>query len=42
MSCYLMGIDAGTTSIKGALFDENQKLIASHRLEYALLTPRIA
>lgn len=39
MSCYLMGIDAGTTSIKGALFDENQKLIASHRLEYALLTP---
>ncbi|MCR4621146.1 MAG: hypothetical protein K5663_03605 [Clostridiales bacterium] len=39
MSCYLMGIDAGTTSFKGALFDEKRRLIASHRLDYTLLTP---
>jgi len=39
MSRYLMGVDAGTTSFKGAIFDENRALIAVHQLDYTLLTP---
>ena len=39
MSRYLMGVDAGTTSFKGAIFDENRALVASYQLDYTLLTP---
>ncbi len=38
MDAYL-GIDAGTTALKAALFDANGRLIALDRQEYALLTP---
>ena len=38
MDAYL-GIDAGTTALKAALFDTNGRLIAVDRQEYALLTP---
>lgn len=37
---YLLGIDAGTTSIKAALFDLEGKTIASSAEEYELLTPK--
>ena len=40
MSRYLMGLDAGTTSFKGAIFDENRELVAVHQLDYTLLTPQ--
>jgi len=33
---YLLGVDAGTTSIKCVLFDQNGKVIASGRSEYEL------
>ena len=39
MSRYLMGVDAGTTSFKGAIFDEDRRLVAVHQLDYTLLTP---
>ena len=39
MSRYLIGIDAGTTSFKGAVFDENRRQVVSHQLDYTLLTP---
>jgi xylulokinase len=34
---YILGIDAGTTSFKGALFDEKGEIIASSSQEYALI-----
>lgn len=36
---YLLGIDAGTTSFKGVLFDENGRQIASAKQDYGLLMP---
>jgi len=36
---YILGIDAGTTSFKAALFNDTGKEIASVREEYSLLTP---
>ena len=39
MTRYLLGIDAGTTSFKAALFDEEKNLIAAGQRDYALLTP---
>ncbi len=39
MSRYLMGLDAGTTSFKGAIFDESRELVAVQQLDYTLLTP---
>ncbi len=36
---YLLGIDAGTTSLKAALFDEQGRLQAIDRQEYRLETP---
>ena len=39
MSFYLMGIDAGTTSFKGAIFDENRNAVVSYQIDYTLLTP---
>ncbi len=41
MSRYLMGVDAGTTSFKGAIFDESLELVASHQVDYTLLTPDV-
>ncbi len=41
MSRYLMGVDAGTTSFKGAIFDESLELVASHQVDYTLLTPAV-
>ena len=35
----LLGIDAGTTSLKAALYDLEGRLLASDRQEYDLLTP---
>ena len=40
MSRYLMGLDAGTTSFKGAIYDEQGVLVAVHPLAYTLLTPQ--
>lgn len=40
MSRYLMGLDAGTTSFKGAIYDEQGVLVAVHQLDYTLLTPQ--
>ncbi len=37
---YVIGLDAGTTSFKAALFDENLNLIAERKADYTLLTPR--
>ena len=39
MKRYLLGIDAGTTAFKAALFDEEKNLIAAGQRDYALLTP---
>ena len=39
MKRYLMGLDAGTTSFKAALFDEERNLAASVTTDYDLLTP---
>ena len=36
---YFLGIDAGTTSMKSALFDESGRMLAVARAEYELLTP---
>lgn len=36
---HLMGVDLGTTSMKIVLFDERNKMIASSRQEYKLITP---
>jgi len=35
----LLGIDAGTTSLKAALFDREGRLVAIDRQEYSLVTP---
>jgi len=35
---YLLGIDAGTTSFKGAVFDRNGNLVASAGASYELIT----
>lgn len=40
MKAYLLGVDAGTTSFKAALFDGEKRLVAARQLDYALLTPR--
>ncbi len=40
MKRYLLGVDAGTTSFKGALFDENRTQLAAAQRDYALLTPQ--
>jgi len=40
MSFHLLGIDAGTTSMKAVLFDERGKEVASALEEYRLITPR--
>lgn len=37
---YLLGIDVGTTSTRALLIDEQGGVIASHAVEYPLLTPR--
>ncbi|MDR1306376.1 MAG: hypothetical protein LBK74_02225 [Treponema sp.] len=37
--CYLLTVDAGTTAIKVCLFNRQLSLIASHSVEYNLLTP---
>ena len=39
MDTYLLGIDAGTTSMKAVLFDERGRAVASALEEYRLLTP---
>ena len=39
MANYYLGIDAGTTSLKVAIFDRNGQLMAIDRQEYTLLTP---
>lgn len=39
MSFHLLGIDAGTTSMKAVLFDEHGKEVASALEEYRLITP---
>jgi xylulokinase len=39
MPCFL-GLDAGTTSLKAALFDEAGRMLAISRQEYTLETPR--
>jgi D-xylulose kinase len=36
---YLLGLDAGTTSFKAALFDDEGREVASASSEYSLLTP---
>ena len=36
---YFLGIDAGTTSMKSALFDESGRMLAVAWAEYELLTP---
>jgi xylulokinase len=36
---YLIGVDAGTTSFKAAVFNENGRMIASHGISYRLLMP---
>lgn len=36
---YLLGLDAGTTSFKAVLFDDDGREVASASAEYALLTP---
>lgn len=36
---YLLGIDAGTTSMKAALFNENGRMVVAATREYALITP---
>ena len=36
---YFLGIDAGTTSMKSALFDESGHMLSVARDEYELLTP---
>jgi xylulokinase len=36
---YVLTLDAGTTSLKGTLFDRSGRIIASHLEEYALLKP---
>ena len=38
MERYLLGLDAGTTSFKAALFDENRRMIWSGQRDYVLLT----
>ncbi|NLO05401.1 MAG: hypothetical protein GX131_06175, partial [candidate division WS1 bacterium] len=40
MVSYLLGIDVGTTSTRALLIDEQGGVIASHAVEYPLLTPR--
>ncbi len=40
MSRYLLGLDAGTTAFKGALFDTDRNLIASAQRDYTLLMPK--
>jgi L-xylulokinase len=40
MSEFLLGIDAGTTVIKAALFDLHGKQVGSHSAQVALQTPR--
>ncbi len=39
---YFLGIDAGTTSLKAALFDEDGRMLSVSRQEYTLDTPRPA
>lgn len=39
MKRYLLGLDAGTTAFKAALFDEHRNFIAVHQKDYTLLTP---
>ncbi len=36
---FFLGIDAGTTSLKAAIFDQNGRLLSLARREYALETP---
>jgi xylulokinase len=36
---YFLGIDAGTTSLKAAIFNQNGKLLSLARREYSLETP---
>ncbi len=36
---YLIAIDAGTTKFKGAVFDENGQMTATHTVSYELSTP---
>ncbi len=38
---YLLGLDAGTTSLKTALYSEAGKLVASSVQEYHLITPTV-
>lgn len=40
MSQYLLGMDAGTTAFKGALFTVDKRLIATAQRDYTLNTPR--
>lgn len=39
MKCYLLGLDAGTTAFKAALFDDQKNQIAVARHDYTLSTP---
>lgn len=36
---YLLGVDAGTTAFKAALFNEDKRLICVEQRDYTLLTP---
>lgn len=40
MSKYILGVDAGTTSFKGAIFDEDRQCVAVEQLDYTLITPK--
>ncbi|WP_059105684.1 gluconokinase [Shouchella shacheensis] len=40
MKTYSLGLDLGTTSTKTVLFDEGLQQVASHEVEYPLLTPK--
>ena len=40
MNRYLLGLDAGTTSFKGALFTADRQLVATAQRDYTLCTPQ--
>lgn len=40
MTGYILGVDVGTTAIKAAVFDSSGAEVASHTVEYSLITDR--
>lgn len=41
-SQYVLGVDIGTTSTKSVLFSRDGKVLASHGMEYTMMTPTAA